>query len=241
MNFNYRQSSTQTIRQYIDDQLPRDIISQNQECYSIMKFVDFDAITREVTVLIAGDDPQMHSTICRDVFIDGFVRVFVRPLLKQQFTDLDSVNYIKTTNANYDNAVRVLGGRVEYFNYWTSPHSFYDCMKLFGDNHPLIQGCLKSTFSKSRSPSTHDNYTATKFTTPSFFSRFDLGWFVTNETHVLGTNGEVFWGVDEIRKNNKYLPKLLTLRETEGAHKWVLIAASPSFFTDAVYKTCHFE
>ena len=88
MNFEYSQSSASTIKQYIEDGLPLDIISRNQECYATMAFVDYDAVAREVTVLIAGDDPQMHSTISRGVFIDGFIRVFVRPLLLHHFKDL---------------------------------------------------------------------------------------------------------------------------------------------------------
>ena len=110
MNFAYSQSSLQTIAQYINDGLPRDIISQNQECYSTMKFVDYDAVAREVIVLIAGVDPQMHSTVCRDVFVNGFVRVFVRPLLLQKFSDLLSVRYLKTTYGECDGAVKASGG-----------------------------------------------------------------------------------------------------------------------------------
>ena len=138
MNFAYRQSSPSTLTQYINDGLPRDIISQNQECYGTMKFVDYDAVAREVTVLITGEDPQMHSTVCRDVFVDGFVRVFLRPLLLQHFTDLVSVRYLKTTDDVFDDAVKAAGGTVVYSNHWTSPKSFYDCLKLFGDNHPSI-------------------------------------------------------------------------------------------------------
>ncbi len=114
-----------------------------------MKYLEYDAITREITLLIAGIDPQMHSTISRDVFIDGFVRVFVRPLLLKRFSDLKKVTYIKTTSEIYDMAVNLLGGCVEYSTFWTSPHSFYECMKLFGDNHPSIQGCLRVTFLRS--------------------------------------------------------------------------------------------
>ena len=241
MNFAYSQSSSQTIAQYINDGLPRDIISQNQECYSTMKFVDYDAVAREVIVLIAGVDPQMHSTVCRDVFVDGFVRVFVRPLLLQKFSDLLSVRYLKTTDGEFDDAVKAAGGVVEYSNHWTNPKSFYDCMKLFGDNHPSVQGCLKATFAKKGHPTQHDNYTASLFTTPTFFNRFDLGWYVTDETHVLMQDGEVYWGYDAIAKVKDLLPPLLRLRETTGPHKWLLIADSAAFFTDEKFKICIFD
>ena len=105
-------SSEESLREYIIHGLPRDILSKNQECYSIMKYLEYDAITREITLLIAGIDPQMHSTISRDVFIDGFVRVFVRPLLLKRFPDLKKVTYIKTTSEIYDMAVNLLRGRV---------------------------------------------------------------------------------------------------------------------------------
>ena len=82
------------------------------------------SLVREITLLIAGVDPQMHSTLSQDVFIDGFVRVFVRPCLLEKFPDLKKVTYIKTTNDIYDMAVNLLGRWVEYASYWTFPHNF---------------------------------------------------------------------------------------------------------------------
>ena len=191
MNFQYSQFSASTLKQHIEDGLPRGIISHNQEYYATMAFIDYNDVAKEVTVLIAGKDPQMPSTISRDVFIDGFVRVFVRPLLLHQFQDLKTVGYIKTKEGDFERAVGLLKGRVQYSNYWSVPHSFYNCMKLFGDNHPSIQGCLKVTFAKENSPIRSDTYTGATFTTPTFFNHYDLGWYVTNETHVLCQNGEV--------------------------------------------------
>ena len=120
MNFQYSQSSASTLQQYIEDGLPRDIISRNQECYAIMRFVDYDDVAKEVTLLIAGEDPQMHSTISRDFLIDWFVWVFVRPLLLHQFLDLRTVKYLKTTDDEYDRAVIILGVRVKYSDLWLS-------------------------------------------------------------------------------------------------------------------------
>ena len=70
------------------------------------------------------------------------------------------------------------------------------------------------------------------FTTPTFFNRFDLGWYITNETHVLGGNGELFWELEAITVNKCHLLKHLHLRKTTGWHQWLLIATSPAFFTD---------
>ena len=79
------------LQQYIKDGLPHDIISRNQECYDTMAFIEHGKVAKEVTVIIAGGKPQIHSTISRDVFIDGFVRVFVRPLILHQFTRRDTL------------------------------------------------------------------------------------------------------------------------------------------------------
>ena len=67
-----------------------------------------------------------------------------RPLILHQFVDVKTARYIKMTNEDYDKAVRILRGCVQYSDYWSAPHSFYDCVKLFGGIHPSIQGCLKS-------------------------------------------------------------------------------------------------
>ena len=82
-----------------------------------MKYLEYVVITRDISLLIAGIDPQMHSTISQDVFIDGFDRVFVRSCLLETFPDLLKVTALKTTDDIYNMAVNLLGGQVEYANY----------------------------------------------------------------------------------------------------------------------------
>ena len=118
-------------------------------------------------------------------------------------------------------------------------------MNLFGDNSPFIQGYLKGTLPKAKlhnnnpHPSHHSTDT---FTTPAFFNKWDLGWFVTDETHVLATDGEVYWGLQQIRDHHHLLPIHLRLVESNTVgQKWVLLTGSPEFFKNSYFKVIDFN
>ena len=224
---------------YIHNGLARDINEQKMDCYPYMRMVNFtDGVVR---VVIGGEDPQSYSTISRDVFIDGFVRVYVRPLVKAKFPDVDRVEYVKTTDEQFEGIVMGLGGKVTTADYWETNHSYHDCMKLFGDNSRLVQGYMKATFPKDSSlprgsSNLHDTYN-----TQSFFQKWNIGWYVTDETHVLGTNGVVFWGLDQIKANKEHLPPLLHLHDTsDGTYRWLLLVQSANFFPNQHFKIFDF-
>lgn len=225
---------------YINNGLARDINVQNRECYRTMMFVDYaDGVVR---VLVGGEDPQTQMMVSRDVLIDGFVRIYVRPLILNNFPDVTTVKYIKTTDEDFDEIVGRLGGTVLYSDYWSTVHSFPQCMELFADNHPLLQGCRKGTFLKDPSLPRNADHLFDGYTTPSFFNKWDLGWWVTNETHVLCNDGVVYWGLDQIRDHRHLLPPHLTLIETPaGPDPWILFARSAQFFTDVHFKIIDFS
>ena len=224
---------------YINNGLAHDINNMNMDCYQHMRLVDY--VDGKVWMLIGGKDPQTHSTISRDVLIDGYMRVYVRPLIVSKFQDVHSVIYIPVTNIGFDDIVEKLGGTVSQSNYSEKGHSFRDCMKLFGDSSPFVQGFMKGTFLKHNNKPSSSNQLMDKYSTMHFFQRWDLGWFLTDETHVLATNGKVLWGSQQIRDNRHLLPQHLVLQETEdGVHKWILLAKTAHLFQDAHFKIIDF-
>ena len=162
-------------------------------------------------------------------------------MIKFKFPDVTTVDYIKTTDEGLETIVLSLGGTVTTAGYWATSHSYHDCMKLYGDNSPFVQGYLKATFPKDTSLPRSNNNLLTFYTTPSFFEKWDLGWYVTDETHLLGRNRVVYWGLEQIKSNCHLLPPLLHLRET-GHHEypWILIVKSAQFFTDDRFKIIEF-
>ena len=82
---------------------------------------------------------------------------------------------MKTTDEDFNAVVFSLGGEISYSDYWTTPHSFYECMKLFGDGHHLLQGHLKGTFPKDGSEPRNADYLTDTYTTPLFFNWWDMG------------------------------------------------------------------
>ena len=225
---------------YIKNGLARDITSQNMTPYRHMRLASLnDGVA---SVIIGGADPQTNSTISRDVFIDGFVRVFVRPIILGKFPDVNTVEYINTADDRFDGIVENLGGTVEYADFWELGHTYHECMLLFGDNSPLVQGFLKATFPKihNNNPESSNN-SVIKYTTTAFFEKWSLGWFVTDETHVLAIDGSVYWGIIQIKEHRHLLPNHLHLVETEmDDKKWVLIASSSEFFQNSNFKVIDF-
>ena len=121
---------------YIKNELARDIIKLNMKPYRHIRLVSYqDGV---VGVMIGGEDPQTNSKISRDVFIDGFVGVYVWPLILKNFPDVNAVAYVKTTDEGFDGIVQSLGGNVSYADYWETLHSFQQCMHLFRDNSPFV-------------------------------------------------------------------------------------------------------
>ena len=65
-------------------------------------------------------------------------------------------------------------------------------------------------------------------------------WYVTDETHLIGSDGVVRWGLDSITSNTMHLPPGSILRIVEGPHQFALVAGSATFFRDEIYKSVHF-
>ena len=121
---------------YIKYWLVRNIANQNMKCYHHMRFVDF--VDGVVQVIIGREVQQTNSLISCNVFINGFVQVYVRPLILEKFLIVDRLEYVKITDKGFDGIVRSLDRTVKYANYWETFHIFHQCMRLFGDNLPLV-------------------------------------------------------------------------------------------------------
>ena len=94
--------------------------------------------------------------------------------------------------------VATKGGVIKHPSFWLTPQAFYSCMKYFGDFHPYVQGFLKTISEKDKSCCDSSEIPFSTMTTPQFFNKYAMCWFVTSETKVLGVNGMVLYDKDEI-------------------------------------------
>ena len=225
---------------YIRDRLSSDIVECGHTPYEHTSVVEWHPVSKCLKLLIGGVDLQTHSNASRDVLIDGYVRVVVGPLIKERFPLVNNVTFMYTWDDGYELAVTNAGGLMTNADVWNVKTSFVDCMKIFGDSHPCIQGCVKSPSSKNLHVKAPTNFENTSFTTKTFFRRFDLHWYITDETHIIGIDGTVLWGLDQITSNSNLLPAGVVLQLIDGPYPYVLRCGNADFFRDEIFKYCTF-
>ena len=66
--------------------------------------------------------------------------------------------------------------------------------------------------------------------------------FITDETHLVGCDGVVRWGLDEITSNTNQLPPGLILQIVNGPNpdRIALVAHNATYFRDEIYKSVNF-
>ena len=84
-------------------------------------------------------------------------------------------------------------------------------MKNFGDFHPHIQGFVKTVIEKEDLNSEATGIPQGTFTTPHFFNRYMMAWFLSEEAKVLVVNGQVLQGKNQILNGYLLLPSALNL------------------------------
>ena len=157
------------LEKYITHGLSLDIRENNNKPYKNHSFIDWSPADGHLRVLIAGADPQTQSQIARNVLIDQNCIHLVAPILVAKFPLVLTVEYAKTWDADYDDIVSRVGGRVIYLRMWSIQCSFSECMHTFGDNYPLVQSFIKVPCPKEDIPANQPSYSIThNFTTPSF-------------------------------------------------------------------------
>ena len=163
-------SMQRQLNAYIRISLCSDIEQAGRELYEHISLVDWQPSTSTVTLLICGLELQTRSQISRDVLIDGFCKLVVEVNIMRVFDVVCEVDFLRSWDEAYDEAVMAVGGELTTPDFWCNPKPFEDCVRMYGDNHPCIQGFSKSFVRKPtyQSNCRDDDYMQSSFTTPKF-------------------------------------------------------------------------
>ena len=145
-----------------------------------------------------GVCPNCQSSVLRNVCVQHYCRDVVRPLIKRKFPQVAFVEALFSDELLFDSTVEKLGGTITHPDFWSNAQTFHMCMKTFGDFHPFVQGYVKTVMEKTTSPPlTPREMQVICYTTPQFFNRYVMCWFVTSETKVLADDGSLLRGETE--------------------------------------------
>ena len=174
-------------------------------------FVDWEHKLLTLTILLAGVYLNFQTSVLRNVCVQYYADIVVDPLIKCKFPIVSTTKALLSNDPKFDTAVVQKGGSISYPNFWTSGQPFYLYMKNLGDFHPHIQGFVKTVIEKEDLDSEATGIPQGTFTTPHFFNRYMMAWFLTEETKVLAVNDQVLQGKNQVLNTHLSLLSALNL------------------------------
>ena len=229
------------IRAYIEDgNACSDLLEREIVPFGHFSFVSWEHSSLTLTVLLAGVCPNCQSPILRNVCVQHYATEVVAPLIEGKFPIVGRIKTLHSHDPVFDETVVAKGGTIVHPSFWTNAQPFHLCMKNFGDLHPYVQGFIKTVSEKEDNSCDGSEVPFGTMTTPQFFNKYVMCWFVTSETKVLGVNGMVLHGETEIVQGQHLFPPALSLSTSHGPSKYVVVSGDAAFFSDALYKIVTF-
>lgn len=229
------------MQRYIDDgTLSRDISSLGIPTYEHISFYSWDSsLTSTLTILLTGRAPDTtinNIRVHRNVTTQQYCRDVIAPLIMDHCKKVLFVKALSSTDLRFDSAVEAKGGRIMHPNMWDTPISFLEAMQSYGDLHPDIVGSMTAVSKKERGENDINISQNSSLTTPRFFEAYNFIWMLTGETMVIGKNGNLMCGDDEIVGGGSNLPDGLKIGRVDGPIPFGIITDDANFFTDQRYK-----
>ena len=229
------------MQRYIDDgTLSRDISSLGIPTYEHISFYSWDSSSSStLTILLTGRAPDTtinNIRVHRNVTTQQYCRDVIAPLIMDHCKKVLFVKALSSTDLRFDSAVEAKGGRIMHPNMWDTPISFLEAMKSYGDLHPDIVGSMTAVSKKERGENDINISQNSSLTTPRFFEAYNFIWMLTGETMVIGKNGNLMCGNDEIVDGGSNLPDGLKIGRVDGPIPFGIITDDANFFTDQRYK-----
>ena len=241
---NQRTNPTSTLRRivkaYIDNgNLSSQIMEDGCPLFQHYSFFGYNADTSTVRILLTGKSPADEDTlggnVHRNVINTQYCAAIVCPIIKEKFPRVRDVECLLSGDPEFGDAVRAKGGRIEHPNIWNNAIKWHESMRYYGGIHPDVQGCINTVINKSGGSVDNTSINGLH-NTPDFFNRFEMVWFVTDDSRVMGRDGKLLQGKEQIMAGVENIPDALELREIAGPARYAVVTDTAEFFSDEVYK-----
>ena len=203
---------TSRLTRYINNGwLLRDITAINIPPYEIIKFVDWNHSTRVCRILLAGEEPNGRTTICRNVIALQYNDNVVAPLIMKKLPFITSVKCLLTTDTDFDILCENLGARIDHSDNWDTPTPWLEAMSHYGDRNPNIESAFKNTILTAANSNQLNLKDSPPLTTPQFFYLYSIVFHIDTHTRVMTKDSKLLQGIDEIMSNQEQLPDCLEI------------------------------
>ena len=221
-----------------DGDLTTLLTSHRFHIFAIIKFVDFnEGVLR---VLIAGSCPHCNSRHVRNICNLNYTKECLFPILSSKFTQVKLVQPILSYDMMFDSIVVQKGGNVSYPFFDDQCLPFSDQTVLMMDQHPNIDGFIKF-FSHLKGGTDYKELERDDLISRiDLCSRFVVSWTIEQDTAVLGADGQIIRGIDNIRSQEHHLSSHVFLRIDDIRQTKVLSASGFVSFKSDVYKVVTF-
>ena len=233
---------TDRLTRYINGRyLRRHIMDSDMPPYEFMRFVDWDHTNRVCRILLAGEEPNGRTSVCRNVIAVEYNDSVIAPIIKERFPYITKVNCLLTTDPDFDSICENLGARIDYPDNWSTPIPWLEAMSHYGDRNPNLESTMKNTVPTPANSQSIKLRDTPPMTTPQFFRLFSMVFHLNHFIRVMTKDNQLLMGREAIEEHKDRLPDGLEIVKISDNNDLGIICNSSSFFLDHNYKVVSFN
>ena len=177
---------------------------------------------------------KLCGNIHRNVINTQYCSDIISPIIQDKLQRVRDVECLLSGDPDVGDAVWAKGLRIKHPNFRNSSIQWLESMRYDGGIHPDVQECIKTVANKRGGPIEDSSYDKSH-NTPDFFNLFEMVWFLTADSGVMGNDETLLHGEESILRGISNIPNALELREISGPARYAVVTDNAQFFSNEVY------
>ena len=202
-------------------------------------FVSYGKQTNVLRVLIGGCCPLCKSTLFRDVCLMTYCNDVVKPVIKKKFPMVNDVVAVHSTDPDLSEIINKNKGEIRCVDFANTQVPYMTLFNYFTCYNSFVDGWYKGC-NKKNAPINAKINTSEQLNTHQFFSKYEILWIVQDTTKMVGTDGNLYTGVEAIMNNRGLLMDGLELKGNEATKKMNIVCVKEEFLTNTNFKIVEF-